>query len=193
MRLQRHVCTLTAAAVLGSLAIVGCTGDTGESSGPPATMLTPDGLELDAPSSYDPCVGVTQEILDQLRLVKAKNPNTADFDGPKGRKWRGCSWVRPYGYGISIRTTNLTLDGAQKIWNKDVVEFTIGDRRAIGMHRSDTDPEESCAINVEIQGGSLEIYIDNPPAVSRDTGHMDSCELGRGAAELVVGTLPSGA
>ncbi|MFE1594739.1 DUF3558 domain-containing protein [Nocardia sp. NPDC058705] len=172
------------------LLVSGCGSDggTGGSATPVAT-LTPDGLQLSAPTSYNPCVGVSQQILDRFQLRKATDPNSADRDGPGGVRWRGCDWVRSKGYAIGVTTTNITLDYVRANWSRDLREFDIDGRKAVSVRKSDDHPDEVCSINVEMQGGSLEFHLVNPPS-ARETGHMDTCQLGLEVADAVVPTLP---
>ncbi|MFD4433846.1 DUF3558 domain-containing protein, partial [Nocardia sp. NPDC058497] len=113
-------------------------------------------------------------------------------DGPSGVRWRGCDWVRSKGYAISVTTTNITLDYVRANWARDLREFVIDGRNAISVRKSDDHPDEVCSINVEMQGGSLEFHLVNPPS-RRETGHIDTCQLGLDVARVVVPTLPPGA
>ncbi|WP_278264184.1 DUF3558 domain-containing protein [Nocardia sp. AG03] len=192
MRKRFHTGATVLATVIGILAVVGCGTDSGEPIGPTVPTLTADGLEVDAPSRYDPCVGVTPEVLNQLQLVKAKNPNTADFDGPNGQKWRGCGWVRPNVYALSIRNTNLTLGFVKDNWGDGLSEFTIFGRSAISVRRSESDPQDSCYVNVELRGGSLEFHILK--SASRNAPQdVDFCDIGKKVAESVLPTVPTDA
>ncbi|MGI5221197.1 DUF3558 domain-containing protein [Nocardia sp. CA-290969] len=189
MLLRKGMKLAAALAVAGFLA-TGCDSAGGSAESTPASTgtLTPLGLQPEAPTSYDPCVGVTQDILDQLQLRAATKPNTADFDGPGGTKWRGCKWVRTNGYAISVTVSNLTFEYIRDRWSDTLEELTIAGRPATSVRKSNDD--ESCSINVEMQGGSLEFHIVNPPSGS-DTGHQNTCQLGVEVAELVVPTMPA--
>ncbi|WP_431957680.1 DUF3558 domain-containing protein [Nocardia lijiangensis] len=178
--------------------LVGCGGSTeGEarpSGGVTSSAATGSGLAVDVPTSYNPCTDVPEGVLKSERLAKAVADNKTKADGPNGTKWRGCSWVMSggNGYATSIQATNLTIPYIRANYFNDVHEITIAGRPAITARRSDTRASEVCSINVEMKGGSLEFQIDNPPS-RRETGHIDTCQLGVTLAEKVVPTLPAGA
>ncbi|WP_246123819.1 DUF3558 domain-containing protein [Nocardia bhagyanarayanae] len=176
--------------------LAGCGGSTeGEArpSSAATSATTASGLAVDVPKSYNPCTDVPESVLKSERLVKAFADNKANADGPDGTKWRGCRWVAGgSGYSVAIQSSNLTIPYVREHYFNDVREVTIAGRPAISARRSDTRAAEVCSINVEIKGGTLEFHLDNP-ASNRDTGHIDTCQLGMTLAEKVVPTLPAGA
>ncbi|MEU2252257.1 DUF3558 domain-containing protein [Nocardia xishanensis] len=147
------------------------------------------GLAADVPSGFKPCDDIPQSVLDSEKL-RRKISN--DSDGSGGIKWRGCIWVQPDGYGASIRTTNLTVEMVRAKNFRDASEFAIAGRQVISTRQNDTNPETACNVNVHMEGGSLEIYLTNPPS-AKNTGHLDTCELTRSLAEKVVPAMPAGA
>ncbi|MGI5216991.1 DUF3558 domain-containing protein [Nocardia sp. CA-290969] len=164
------------------LALTGCeSAPEGE-----AAESTP-AMAPDAPTSYDPCTDIPQGVLDSENL---RNKNDDDFSGG-GVKWEGCGWVQPDGYAVGIQTTNLTLQMVRDKGYPGTVEFTISGRKAITSQRQETHTDASCNLNVEINGGSVEFGLSNPPS-NRNTGHLDTCALARGLAEKVVPTIPAG-
>ncbi|MGV9925203.1 DUF3558 domain-containing protein [Nocardia rhamnosiphila] len=171
-----------------ALLVAGCGSETGGTASP-VTTTTGLPIAAEAPSSFDPCTDIPQDVLASEDL--RRGVTDANVDGSRGIKWRGCSYVAPDSYAVGITTTNLTLPVVRD--NKDFVlrgEYTVDGRAAIGVHGVDqSDPRGRCLFYVEMEGGSLELSMSNPP--SRDkTGHLDSCELALGLAEKVVPLIP---
>ncbi|MEU1982204.1 DUF3558 domain-containing protein [Nocardia sp. NPDC019395] len=164
------------------LALTGCESSTEGEAAESTPVMAPD-----APTSYDPCTEIPQAVLDSENL---RNKNDDDFSGG-GVKWEGCGWVQPDGYAVGIQTTNLTLPMVRDKGYPGTVEFIIGNRKAITSQRQKTNTDASCNVNVEINGGSLEFGLSNPPS-NRKTGHLDTCVLARGLAEKVVPVIPAG-
>ncbi|MET8775843.1 DUF3558 domain-containing protein [Nocardia sp. NPDC004654] len=176
--------------------LAGCGGSTeGEArpSSASTSATTASGLAVDVPQSYNPCTDVPESVLKSERLVKGVADNKANADGPNGTKWRGCRWVAGgSGYSVAIQASNLTIPYVREHYTNGVQELTVAGRPAIATRRNETRPSEVCNVNVEIKGGSLEFQLDNPRS-NRDTGHIDTCQLGLALAEKVVPTLPAGA
>ncbi|WP_253783945.1 DUF3558 domain-containing protein [Nocardia amikacinitolerans] len=172
--------------------LVGCGSSVGGDATPSGSSTSTNagtGVSADVPSGFKPCDDIPQSVLDSEKL-RRKVPNDSDAAG--GIKWRGCVWVQPDGYGASIRTTNITVEMVREKNFADANEFTIGGRQAISTRQNESRPETACNVNVYMQGGSLEIYLTNPPS-AKNTGHLDTCVLTRSLAEKVVPTIPAGA
>lgn len=163
------------------LALTGCESSTEETATP--TPTTPE-----VPAGFEPCTDIPQEILDSEGL---RSPTPSDSSSG-GIKWNGCMWVQTDGYGVSIQTTNITLQMVQDKKFPEEKAFTAGDRRAISTRQLEEHAEASCIVNVEMKGGSLEISLTNPPS-RRKTGHLDTCELARNLANKVAPTIPANA
>ncbi|WP_227998855.1 DUF3558 domain-containing protein [Nocardia australiensis] len=177
---------------IGAVVLVGGCGSSTDGDAKPAGSTTSAGATLAAaaPNSYAPCKDVPQSVLDSENLGMHIS---ADGDATGGVQWRGCRWVRPNGYSVGIRTTNLTIDLIRSRNYPETTEFTIGGRRAISTRQFDGPfINEACTVNVEMKGGSLEFNLNNPPS-NRDTGSTDSCVFARGLAEKVTPTLPANA
>lgn len=174
--------------------VTGCDSSAANENGAPGSTtstLTETGLQLTVPSGYDPCVDIPQSVLDSENLVKGVANNKADAEGPGGTKWQGCDWARAGGdgYAVSVQVTNVTIPFVREHYSLDRQEFIIAGRPAISVRKNETRPSEVCSINIEMQGGSLEFHLDNP-ASNKETGSMDTCQLGVTFAEKVVPTLP---
>lgn len=166
------------------LALVGCESSTEETAAPATPSMAPD-----VPAGFNPCTDVPQSVLDSEGL---RMPTPNDTDLSSGAKWRGCLWANPNGYAVSIQTTNLTLDMVREKNFPETTEFAIGERQALSTRRQGDSPEASCYVNVDLHGGSLEFGLTNPSSAS-ETGHMDTCELGRALAEKVTPSIPADA
>jgi hypothetical protein len=171
-----------------ALLIAGCDSGT-EGTASPVTTATGLPIAAEAPSSFDPCTDIPQEVLASEDL--RRGVTDANVDGGQGIKWRGCSYVAPDSYAVGITTTNLTLpvvrDNDQFVVRQ---EYTVDGRAAMAVDAAgDTDVRASCLFYVEMVGGSLELSMDNP--ASRDkTGQIDTCQLSLGLAEKIVPLIP---
>ncbi|MGW0178656.1 DUF3558 domain-containing protein [Nocardia sp. NPDC003345] len=169
------------------LVVTGCgtsTGGTGEPSGAVVTSAAPV-----VPSGFDPCTDIPQEVLDSEGL-RSTNSSTSTDEMRRGDfAWSGCRWVVLDGYSASISATNLTVD---KVREKDVPgarEAVVHGRAVvIAQHAGPT----SCTLNAEIEGGSLEFLVDNPPSRAK-TGDQHPCDIATRLAEKVLPLLPAGA
>ncbi|MEU0876504.1 DUF3558 domain-containing protein [Nocardia brasiliensis] len=179
--------------VLGAVFVVGGCGPS-DGDGAPAkpregdsTSSSKPGLAADVPSGYDPCNDIPQGVLDSEQL-RSKDKEDANAAG--GVKWRGCAWIQTDGYSPTIRTTNITVDMVRDKQFQDAVEFTVNGRRAISTRQNSDHPEAVCSVNVEMKGGSLEVFLSNPPS-RKKTGALDTCQLARTLTEKVVPTMPA--
>ncbi|WP_280467286.1 DUF3558 domain-containing protein [Nocardia cyriacigeorgica] len=187
---------------IGAVVLVaaGCRGSTeGEAqpvgsagaTGPGSTSTTEGSIPENAPTGFDPCADIPQDVLNSEGLHSRSN---SDAEGANGIEWRGCGWVQSDGYAPSIRVTNITVDMVRE--NKGRVvrdEYIIDGREAIASNPDDEkDPRSVCTLHVAMNGGSLEFLLDNP-ASNRKTGHMDTCQLARTLAEKVVPLIPPNA
>ncbi|WP_433195396.1 DUF3558 domain-containing protein [Nocardia sp. CA-107356] len=186
---SRGKLVLGSAFAVGVVVLAGCGAST-DGKAEPATATTGAGSSMaaDAPSSYDPCKDVPQAVLDSEKLRRTRVVND---DTSAGVKWRGCAFIRSDGYGVSITTTNLTVDATRSRNFPETTEFTVNGRRAISTRQFDGQYiKEACTVNVEMKDGSLDFNLNNPQS-NRDTGSTDSCVLARGLAEKVVPSLPA--
>lgn len=187
---------LVAGLCAAGIAMAGCDSSAANENGAPgstASTLTETGLQIAVPSGYDPCVDIPQSVLDSENLVKGVANNKVRASGPGGTEWRGCGWARAGGdgYAVSVRVTNVTIPYVRDHYSLDRKEFTVAGRPAISVRKNDSRPDEVCSINIEMQGGSLEFHLDNPSS-NKETGNLDTCQLGITFAEKVVPTIPSG-
>lgn len=167
--------------------LAGCESSTNGSAAPePPAGPT---LAAEVPVGFDPCTDIPQEVLDSEELRNKVEDNS---ERSSGAKWVGCLWGQPHGYAASIRTTNLTLELVRSKNFPDATEFTAGGRHALSTRQVEERPEESCYVNVQMEGGSLEFGLTNPPSGAK-TGHLDTCELARSLAQKVAPSIPAGA
>ncbi|WP_040780592.1 DUF3558 domain-containing protein [Nocardia pneumoniae] len=177
----------TILAVGAALVLAGCGSSNTGDARPTAGASASPSIAPDVPSGYDPCTDIPQSVLDSENL---RSKDKEDSNASGGVKWRGCAWVQTDGYAPAITTTNLTIDMVRDKKFADAREYTIGGRRAISTRQVEEHPDAVCTINVEMKGGSLEIFLSNPPS-NRKTGHLDTCALAKTLAEKVVPTLPA--
>ncbi|MGY4102831.1 DUF3558 domain-containing protein [Nocardia sp. R16R-3T] len=181
-----------AGVALGAAFVLAGCGGPDKGNGQPSTGAngssgSKTSVAADVPSGYNPCTDIPQSVLDSEKL---RHKDKDDSNASGGIKWRGCGWVQPDGYATSIRTTNITVDMVRNKKFPNTHEFTISGRQAITTRQSDDDPETSCVVNVEMKGGSLEFFLDNPPS-NKNTGKLDTCQLAQTLAEKVVPTMPA--
>lgn len=178
---------LTALVCGAVFVLAGCDSST-EGAASPEVPAGPT-LAAEIPAGFDPCNDIPQDVLDSEGL-RGKNPDKSERSS--GAKWVGCLWAQPDGYGVSIRTTNLTVELVRSKNFADATEFTAGGRPALSTRQLEHRPEESCHVNVEMKGGSLEFGLTNPPSRSK-SGQTDTCVLARALAEKVAPSIPAGA
>ncbi|WP_280264895.1 DUF3558 domain-containing protein [Nocardia wallacei] len=189
-KIVRGAVAIAAAAALVSGCNSGNEGDP-EPSGASGTSAAPV-------PGYDPCTQIPQSALDSLQL-HSKMP-TENNPG-QGFEWLGCEWVRSTYYAANIQVTNATVDqvkaqstAANPVFTvRDVKEFTVAGRRAIASHQAPDHPDQQCTVNVDIQGGSLEFFLEKERGPGQGGGgDLDICDMARDVAEKVVPTLPAG-
>ncbi|MEU2121031.1 DUF3558 domain-containing protein [Nocardia niwae] len=186
MTAGRNSRRLIVLAVGTALVLTGCgpADDDAAPSGGPSVSST---LAPDVPTGYDPCTDIPKSVLDSENL---RSKDKQDSNASGGIKWRGCGWVQTDGYAPVISTTNITVDMVRDKKFADTHEFVINGRHAISTRQVEEHPAAVCTINVEMKGGSLEIFLSNPPS-NRKTGQLDTCALAKTLAEKVVPTMPS--
>ena len=99
MRASGVVMVVSAASVL---VLAGCSS--GGEAAPVVTTTTGLPIAAEAPASFDPCTDIPQSVLDSENLRRGASKN-ANYDGGRGIKWRGCSFVAPDSYAVGITTT----------------------------------------------------------------------------------------
>ncbi|WP_245545883.1 DUF3558 domain-containing protein [Nocardia higoensis] len=173
--------------VAGAILVVsGCNSASGP--GLESATSTAPSIHSDVPTGFDSCTDIPQSLIASERLTL---PRRADSEASGGVKWLGCNWVQSGGgYGASIKTTNITVDMVRSSGFADTQEFTIGGRSSISSRQIEERLDESCTVNVEMRGGSLEVSITNPP--SAKTSDQDTCEIARQLSEKLVPSLPAG-
>lgn len=173
---------LTALAVGAALAISGC----GTPSGGEGSSATPT-MAAEAPTKYNPCTDIPREILDS-EMLEDSFPD--DFSAG-GVKWKGCLWAQSDGdgYSVSIQTTNLTVAMVRDKNFPGSVESVVDGRKVITSQQAETDIEEDCTVNVEIDGGSVQFSLTNSGSAKR-TGHLNTCDLTKLLAEKVIPSIP---
>lgn len=173
-------------AVGAALVLTGCGPADDDASPTPASSASPT-IPPDVPTGYDPCTDIPQSVLDSENL---RSKDKQDSNASGGIKWRGCGWLQTDGYAPVITTTNITVDMVRDKRFPDTREYAINGRRAISTRQVEEHPDAVCTINVEMKGGSLEIFLSNPPS-RKNTGSLDTCALARTLAEKVVPTIPA--
>lgn len=171
-----------------ALLVTGCGSGSGETASP-VTTTTGLPIAAEAPSSFDPCTDIPQEVLASEDL--RRGVTDANVDGSRGVKWRGCRYVAPDSYAVGITTTNLTLPVVRENDEFSVrQEYSVDGRAAIAVDAAgDSDVRASCLFYVEMEEGSLELSMDNPASRNK-TGHIDTCQLSLGLAEKIVPLIP---
>ncbi|MBF6523429.1 DUF3558 domain-containing protein [Nocardia farcinica] len=172
---------------VGALVVLGgCHSSVDGDAGPAGSTAAV--VAADVPAGFDPCEDIPQSVLDSEGLTM-KIPADSTVSG--GIKWRGCQWVKADGYGATVQTTNISVDMVRAKNFVDARELTIGGRQAIESRQVADHPESVCTLNIEMQGGSLELNLTNPPSGTK-TGHLDTCELTRSLAEEIMPSVPPG-
>jgi hypothetical protein len=181
-------------AVMGAALAISACGPDSSSEQPTNTSPT---FAADVPTGFDPCTQIPIEVFESEKLRPDRNPES-NLDAPNGVKWRGCGWgyEKGRGYGANIRTTNLTLEMIRARNFTDAEEFVTGGRQAIVSRQRDANasgPDDVCTANIEMQGGSLDVFIHNPPETSPATAHIPPCTIARTLAEKIAPSITAGA
>ncbi|WP_225727449.1 MULTISPECIES: DUF3558 domain-containing protein [unclassified Nocardia] len=183
---------LTVFAVGVVCVLAGCGSSTGGTAEPSSSTKTPSstGPATDVPTGFDGC-NLPQSFLDSEKLEN-RGPDESDLGG--GLKLRGCRYLRTDdGYGGYIRTTNLTVDMVRAKQFPETKELTVDGRRAISSRQFlGPNIKDSCTVDVEMKGGSLDINVNNPPS-RKDTGKLDSCDIAKSLADKIAPMIPAGA
>lgn len=176
--------------LVGALALAGCGSSGDPVVGSPTSSSTADGIAEDVPTGIDPC-NIPQDVL--TSITPGLRKGTTDDNTSRGPiKWRGCGYIVSDGYANSISLTNLTLDMLREK-NFPGRELTIDGRTTLITHQAgDPTGVESCVVNVQMQGGSLEFSVENSHGSSPKTKHLNACDIGESLAEKVVPLIAPG-
>ena len=190
MGITRKSVYTVVAGVCAALMTAGCGASTGE-NGESAESPTKGQLSAPkVPDGFDPCVDIPQEVLDTEGLHSTNSSTSKDEMRRGDIAWSGCNWVVSDGYGAGVSATNLTID---KVREKDaaIVRETVVDDRTVVITQRE-NALDSCTLNAELVGGSLEFGITNPPS-RRLTGDQPACDIGVRLAEKVLPLVPDDA
>ncbi|HLS79512.1 MAG TPA: DUF3558 domain-containing protein, partial [Nocardia sp.] len=165
MTIGRGVAVL---AVGAALVLAGCES-TSEPESESSTTSASTNMQTEAPTAYNPCTDVPQEILDAEKLKMPREQTSS----VSGIEWQGCMWVQSDGYAATIQTSNISVDMVIEKNLLDTRELEIAGRRSVSSRRVEDHSEAVCTVNVEIVGGSLEFNLSNPPS-RKNTGHLDT-------------------
>ncbi len=186
---------VTGATLLAAvLAVAGC-GTTGDGTADPvSTSAAEHSIAEDVPSGFKPCTDIPKSVLDSEGLHRNDGPTSRDETTRGKIKWRGCAWVVSDGYTATISATNLTLAMVRDKNFPGEREISINNRSVLITNQAqDQTDKTTCTLNAQMQGGSLEFKIGNPPATSPKTRHLDACTIGQTLAGKVVPLIPAGA
>ncbi|MBF6425658.1 DUF3558 domain-containing protein [Nocardia cyriacigeorgica] len=195
MNIMRKSAYAAAAGLSAVLVLAGCgssTEGTAEPTGKTAgTSAAEQAVAKDVPSGFDPCTDIPQDVLDSEGLFSTGGESSKDEMTRGDLKWRGCQWVVSDGYGASISATNLTLDMIRGNSNAGTSEREVSGRTV--LYAPDTaGSTEDCRLNAQMEGGSLEFFVNNPPS-GRKTGSQNACDIALRLAEKVLPLVPAGA
>lgn len=166
-----------------------CGTSTEGSAGPSDTSAAGQAAAPQVPDKFDPCVDIPQEVLDTENLHSTNSSTSKDEMRRGDIAWSGCGWVVSDGYSTSISATNLTIDMVRDRRVAGAREATVNGRTVVITQS--TGPE-SCGLNAELVGGSLEFAVINPPS-GRLTGDQDPCDIAIRLAEKVLPLVPADA
>ncbi|MER7453846.1 DUF3558 domain-containing protein [Nocardia beijingensis] len=186
---RRPKAGLTALAAMAVL-LTGC-GEETTSSHTATTQTRPNssGAETSSaagPQSFDPCTALTPQFLadhqwDALPPA-AKQTNTG------GVSWKGCRYVARAGYGLTVQTTNATLEQVKAKF-PSATSITVGNRNAL-RYEARPDVPGGCTVNVEMRAGSLYILVDDPSG--KHPRKLSPCDNATDIATAVAPLLPAG-
>lgn len=173
--------------VAGALLVGGCGADQAET-----TTAAPTSTDVPLPTGFDGC-DLPQSVIDAEQLRKGREDDNWNVPGT-ARKWVGCTWTQSDGFTANITVTTIT---GQQIRESPSTQWTVGEQSTIAGRAAITywmpvrDPAEDCTINVEMQGGAMEIGIMNPPS-RRKSRDRNACDIATALAEMLAPTIPAG-
>lgn len=181
------------AAVLSAVLLAGCGGvfDSVQptiSASPPdaATSSANSTAQADPLNSFDPCTALTPRFLAEHQWDAV--PPAPKQNSTGGISWKGCRYVARAGYGLTIETTNGTLDQVREKF-PTAVDISVGSRKAL-RYDARPDVRGGCTVNVEMHGGSLYILVDDPSG--KHPRNLSPCDNATDIAQTVAPLLPSG-
>ncbi|WP_084497378.1 DUF3558 domain-containing protein [Nocardia amamiensis] len=181
------------AAVISAVLLAGCGQDpesaqTTTSTPPPGAATTSANSTVQAgpQNSFDPCTTLTPPFLTEHQWDAL--PPAAKQNSTGGISWKGCRYVARAGYGLTIQSTNGTLDQVREKF-PSAVDISVGSRKAL-RYEARPDVPGGCTVNVEMQGGSLYILVDDPSG--KHPRKLSPCDNATDIAQTVAPLLPSG-
>ncbi|MGW4089191.1 DUF3558 domain-containing protein [Nocardia sp. NPDC004750] len=187
---RRSKAGFTALAALTVL-LTGCGDETASSQTAPTTTqrdLPGAGTTSTAgpQTSFDPCTALTPQFLAEHEWDAL--PPAPKQTSTGGVSWKGCRYVARAGYGLTIQTTNGTLDQVKAKF-PSATSIPVGSRNAL-RYEARPDVPGGCTVNVEMHDGSLYILVDDPSG--RHPRKISPCDNVTDIARAVAPLLPAG-
>ncbi|WP_051021252.1 DUF3558 domain-containing protein [Nocardia araoensis] len=179
--------------VMATLAVLltGC-GDETASSQTATTTTRPDPSDARTSSttgtqtSFDPCTALSSQFLAEHQWDAL--PPAPKQTSTGGISWKGCRYVARAGYGLTIQTTNGTLDQVKAKF-PSATSIPVGGRNAL-RYEARPDVPGGCTLNVEMHDGSLYILVDDPSG--KHPRKLSPCDNATDIASAVAPLLPAG-
>ncbi|WP_378733831.1 DUF3558 domain-containing protein [Nocardia brasiliensis] len=179
-----------AAAALLPILLAGCGGEAKTSGTPTTTTSTAPSVTKaagsDPQTAFDPCTALKPQFLAEHQWDAL--PPTPKQNSTGGISWKGCRYVAKAGYGFTIETTNGTLDQVREKFPA-AVNISVGDRKAL-RYEARPDVPGGCTVNVEMNGGSLYVLVDDP--TGKHPRKLSPCDNATEIAQAVAPLLPTG-
>ncbi|MBF6300773.1 DUF3558 domain-containing protein [Nocardia amamiensis] len=173
--------------------LAGCGDDpewsqTTTSTPPPgaATTSANSTAQAGTQNPFDPCTALTPRFLAEHQWDAM--PPAPKQNSTGSISWKGCRYVARAGYGLTIETTNGTLDQVREKF-PSAADISVGSRKAL-RYEARPDVPGGCTVNVEMQGGSLYILVDDPSG--KHPRKLSPCDNATDIAQTVAPLLPSG-
>ncbi|MEU2105826.1 DUF3558 domain-containing protein [Nocardia sp. NPDC019255] len=185
-RTEAGFTALAAVAVL----LTGC-GEETASSHTATTQTRPDSSAAETGSaagaqSFDPCTALTPQFLAEHQWDAL--PPAPKQTSTGSISWKGCRYVARAGFGLTIQTTNGTLEQVKAKF-PSATSTTVGSRNAL-RYEARPDVPGGCTVNVEMRAGSLYILVDDPSG--KHPRKLPPCDNATDIATAVAPLLPAG-
>lgn len=158
-------------------------------SGRDAEPTTSSALPTAIPDTFDPCRGISVDVLESQHLNPEPHPTVARVGG-RGEQSKGCEyWAQPgaeseLGSGVTINVTNVTMN----YFTKNFEPAHLFTRSAISgrsVATAGSMGNSYCVMLIELKAGGIQM--------TNASSRTDSCRTLTNVATAIIPSIPAGA